>query len=310
MAARIDWAPDDSTLVSCLGGAVRIHDPRIPLRAREVAERVLDARYLDDGRILAIDDRGWQRWTATGELVGQRHASDPRRATSAALAAGGTRYIATRPGPRRGVEIFIKSIDGERLWTLNAAAHDLIVYDRVNAQLSGDGAVVAIGYRTHDGSFHAPPRRLEFIVIDVENDAVLDRGSARMAEPTSELSIDLDATGDRLALSGSGESLGVIRTGRGVSYLRHDASGALALALDRGGNLAAFAFATIPEGARGRVRVDYLSHDADGPPTVAVLDTLTIEPALRDVVALAFSRDSRDLACLASDGTIEVVPVP
>jgi hypothetical protein len=308
MAARIEWAPDDSALVSCIGGAVRIHDPRAPTRAREVAERVLDARYLDDGRILAIDDRGWQRWTATGELVGQRHASDPRRASTAALAAGGTRYVATRQqgGRAASVEIFIKSVDGERLWTLNAAAHDLLISDRVNAQLSGDGAVVAIGYRMQ----HAPPRRLEFVVIDVENDVVLDRGSARMAEPSADLSIDLDATGDRLALSGSDESLGVIRTGRGDSYLRHDASGTLALALDRSGNLAAFAFATIPEGARGRVRVDYLSHDADGPPTVTVIDTLTIEPALPDVIAVAFSRDSRDLACLASDGTIEVVPVP
>jgi hypothetical protein len=308
MAARIEWAPDDSTLVSCIGGAVRIHDPRVPSRAREVAERVLDARYLDDGRILAIDDRGWQRWTATGELVGQRHASDPRRATSAALAAGGTRYVAMRQlgGRTARVEIFIKSVDGERLWTLNAAAHDLHVYERASAQLSGDGAVVAIGYRMQS----APPRRHEFVVIDVANDIVLDRGSARMAEATSELSIDLDATGDRFALAGSSESLGVIRTGRGDSYLRHDASGAVAVALDRGGNLAAFAFAFVPDGARGRVRVDYLSHDADGPPTVAVIDTLTIEPALHNVIAVAFSRDSRDLACLASDGTIEVVPVP
>ena len=175
----------------------------------------------------------------------------------------------------------------------------------VSAAISGDGAIVAIGYRSKRGTSWR-----EFVVIEVATDDLLDHGFARSSDPRKPLLLALDATGDRLIVSGSNESLGVIRVGRGDSYLRHDASGAIAIALDDSGNLAAFGFVQAPEAAHGRLRVDYLSHVADGVPTVEVTDTLWIDPALPDVVALAFSRDSRSLACLASNGAIEVVPVP
>jgi len=86
--------------------------------------------------------------------------------------------------------------------------------------------------------------------------------------------------------------------------------GANAVALDRGGQLAAYAYAKPPEGARGRLRIDYLSPEPTGNATVDILDSLSIEPALPDIVALAFSRDSRQLACLASSGAMEIVPTP
>jgi hypothetical protein len=43
---------------------------------------------------------------------------------------------------------------------------------------------------------------------------------------------------------------------------------------------------------------------------VDILDTQTLESELPDLVALAFSRDRRRLACLSSTGAIEIVPVP
>jgi hypothetical protein len=43
---------------------------------------------------------------------------------------------------------------------------------------------------------------------------------------------------------------------------------------------------------------------------VEVEDTLWLDPAVPDIAALAFDPDGRRIACLASDGTIDVVPVP
>ena len=51
-------------------------------------------------------------------------------------------------------------------------------------------------------------------------------------------------------------------------------------------------------------------HGATKPKGDIRLDTLSIDPELPDLVAVAFSRDSRQLACLASTGAIEIVPVP
>ena len=65
-----------------------------------------------------------------------------------------------------------------------------------------------------------------------------------------------------------------------------------------------------PPGARGRLRFDYLSPNAKGPVAVEILDTQTLEHELPDIAAMAFSRDRRRLACLASTGAIEIVPVP
>jgi len=47
------------------------------------------------------------------------------------------------------------------------------------------------------------------------------------------------------------------------------------------------------------VRVDYLDANA----------SVTIEPGIERVVALAFGPDDR-IACLGDDGTIEIAPIP
>jgi hypothetical protein len=69
-------------------------------------------------------------------------------------------------------------------------------------------------------------------------------------------------------------------------------TGADAVALDTHGALAAFA-------TSGRVRFD----DLETGGSLAL-------PLELDPIALAFSPDSRSLACLASDGAVEIVPVP
>jgi hypothetical protein len=322
VASRIDWAPDDRALVSCIAGAVRIHDlsgrasprARVKIYTREVAAaRVLDARWRADGNVLGIDDRGMLVWNAVGELVAQRHMLDERRAVFAAIAAGGTHFVSIAPARNRvpsSSAVYITAVAGEREWTLNPNAHDVAVWEgRAQAALSGDAKVVAIGYQTQG-------RRHEFIAIEVESDLMLDRGSVRAGgtPPASgPVMVALDEHGERLALAapGTGDQMGVIRLGRGAEdYERSHPSGAHALALDATGNLAAFGYAATPDGARGRLRVEYLDHASTTSATVGVLDTLSIDPALPDIVALAFSRDSRCLACLASTGEIEIVPVP
>jgi hypothetical protein len=381
---RIDWAPDDHSLVSCIEGVVHVHDlsgrasprARAAIYTREVAAHdVLDARFTPDGRILGVDHRGTLVWQANGELVAQRHMSEPRRPHAASIAADGTRFVSLGPAIRaiptvaRGVltEIYVTTTEGERVWTLNPYAHDIAVVEgRASATLSGDGSVVAIGFQTAS-------RRQEFAVVDLASDAIYDRGAARatgLPSASGQIVVALDGPGDRfgLAAPGTGLQLGVIRVGRDgdehvaakpsdddeldrasatlrvaarsgeagpfdhgvpvvrvrgdesgggdvpardiVAYARQHPAGAACIALDRSGSLAAFGYPAPPEGARGRLRVEYLSPVPATASTIAVLDSLSLEPALPDLVALAFSHDSRQLACLASTGAIEIVPVP
>jgi hypothetical protein len=312
---RIDWAPGDVALATCRLGAVHVHDLRgrtSPQRAsRELAaDRILDARWQADGRILGIDDRGALEWGADGELAGQRHATEPRPPHAAFIAADGQRFVAIGPGVRASLpsDLYVKDISGERVWTLNGYSHEILGWEgRLSAALSGDGTLVAVGYET-PGS-----RSRSFVVIEIESDDVLDRGKLR-GPARGPLLLAFDEAGTRLVqgVADSAEGLSPIRVGLGrtEAYGLGHPGGAVAVAIDRGGQLAAFAYPAPPPGARGRLRVDYLSPEALGMPTVEVLDTLSIEPALPDLVALAFSRDSRSLACLASTGAIEIVPVP
>jgi hypothetical protein len=330
---RIDWAPDDRSLVSCIAGVVHAHDlsgrtsprARTAIYTREVAAHdVLDARFMPDGRILGVDHRGTLVWQANGELVAQRHMSEPRRPHAASIAADGARFVVIGPGVLRSraqTEIYVMSTEGERVWTLNPYGHDVDVHEgRASSALSGDGRVVAIGYQTAS-------RRHDFVVIDLASDASFDRGAARApgTPPASgPVLLALDGPGDRFALAapGTGLQLGVIRVGRdgdappapadpdAVVYTWPHPAGAACIALDRSGGLAAFGYPAPPEGARGRLRVEYLSPVPATASTIAVLDSLSLDAALPDLVALAFSHDSRQLACLASTGAIEIVPVP
>ena len=156
-------------------------------------------------------------------------------------------------------------------------------------------------------------------MIEVESDQFLQRSISGHEETRVRGRVNapqlfaFDFAGKRLAhaVPDEGPSWGVVELeSEAREVARTVPGGALAVALDRGGSLAAYAYAKPPEGARGRLRIDYLSPADSGAATVEAIDTLSIEPELPDVIALAFSRDSRQLACLASTGAIEIVPTP
>ncbi|MEO8551218.1 MAG: hypothetical protein ABI678_14650 [Kofleriaceae bacterium] len=315
---RLDWAPGDSSLVSYRNRLVQLHDAQGVAKRELASERIYDVRWRDDGMIVVLDDRGSLTFDRSGALVQQTHFRiDVVRAPMAAsMSANGDRYVAI--GER---EIFAVQLEGgerpERIWTLHAASYGVGLGDRgggrtestrVGIEMSPDGRLVAIGY---PGSGRA------WIVIELATDQFLQRSALKSEAPGSKAATPqlfaFDHAGTRLAhaIPDPGTSWGVTRLEVEDRQLVRTVPGAArAVALDRGGLLAAYAYAKPPTGERGRLRIDYLSPAPDGPATVETLDTLSIDPELPDIVALAFSRDSRQLACLASTGAIEIVPTP
>ena len=315
---RLDWAPGDSGLVSYRNRLVQLHDAGGHATRELASERIYDVRFCDDGQIVVLDDRGSLTFDRAGALVRQTHfrIDVVRLPHAASMSANGERYVAL--GDR---EIFAVQLEGERperIWTLHAQSYGISLGDRravtapsrVGIEMSPDGRLVAIGYAQSGRAW---------IVIEVETDQFLQRSVQRIdaARIGGKLSTPqlfaFDQAGTRLAhaVPDPGTSWGVTRLDSDDRELaRTVPGGAHAVALDRGGSLAAYAYREPPEGARGRLRIDYLSPAASGPATVETLDTLSIDPALPDIVALAFSRDSRQLACLASTGAIEIVPTP
>ncbi|HTR51954.1 MAG TPA: hypothetical protein VMJ10_14665 [Kofleriaceae bacterium] len=109
---------------------------------------------------------------------------------------------------------------------------------------------------------------------------------------------------------GSDAGFGAIRVDVKEPALITHPGRARAVALDDAGARAAFAYPDPLQGTHMRLRVDFLSPNHRGPSNVEVLETVWIAHALTDVVAIAFDRKSRNLACLSSNGEIEVLPVP
>jgi len=178
---------------------------------------------------------------------------------------------------------------------------------RSSVAISGDGRRLALGYITD------ATRGRGFAVFDIESERIIDRSwSAHAVDLEARLALELDYTGARLAqaLPDPSPALGVIRVNTGEIYPRQLTGGATAVAIDRSGELVAYAYREVPAGARGRLRFDYLDPKARGGVLVDILDTQTLESELPDLVALAFSHDRRRLACLSSTGAIEIVPVP
>lgn len=316
---RLAWAPGDSGLVSYRDRLVQLHDANGRATRELASERIYDVRFRDDGRIIALDDRGSITFKRDGELVEQTHfrlGDLVRSPHAASMSANGERYVAVTER-----DVFVVQLIGgekpERIWTLHAKSYGITsesgatieVRKLKSVQMSPDGRLVAIGY----GGGRS------WIVIEIESDQFLQRGGSKL-DPSkivgsagSQQLFAFDHANTRLAHAVPDKmmSWGVTRL---LSEDREMAKtvpgGALAVALDRGGLLAAYAYAKPPEGARGRLRIDYLAPAERGPATVETIDTLSIEPDLPDIVALAFSRDSRQLACLASTGAIEIVPTP
>ncbi len=324
---RLDWAPGDSGLVSYRDRLVQLHDADGRARRELASERIYDVRFREDGRIIVLDDRGSITFKRDGELVEQTHFRiDANRLPIAASMSGdGDRYVALSEG-----EVFAVQLGGarpERIWTLHAQSFGVLLGERtqsakVGIEMSPDGRLVAIGYTQSSRAW---------IVIELATDQFLQRSTVKLEEKRPVMPYGMrpmpnqpgranapqlfafDQTGTRIAhaVPDAVPSWGVTRLDvEDRDLVKSVPGGANAVALDRGGQLAAYAYARPPEGARGRLRIDYLSPEPTGNATVDIIDSLSIEPALADIVALAFSRDSRQLACLASSGAIEIVPTP
>jgi hypothetical protein len=301
---RIEWDPLDAALATCVGGVVTIHEGT---STHELARDVFDVRWLADGPILTVEDRGFLRWRRDGALVDERQhvPADGHLLVGASIAASGARFIAL-DAPRAvstpsvsvaspAGTVFRPRLDGTRYGGLTSAA------------ISGDGTRLALAYDTDQAG-------RGIAVWDVDDQKLLDRTwAAQPIERAAVAALAFDHAGKRLATvvpEVGVASLGAIRIGAGEVYPRPLLGGATAVALENRGHLAAYAFREVPPGARGRLRFDYLETAAKGEIAVEILDTQTLEHELPDVVALAFSRDRRRLACLASTGAIEIVPVP
>jgi|GEM_PF-2345230 len=325
---RLDWAPGDSGLVSYRDRLVQLHDAEGRARRELASERIYDVRFCDDGRIIVLDDRGSITFKRDGELVEQTHfrIDASRLPLAASMSGDGDRYVALSEG-----EVFAVQLRGERperIWTLHAQSFGVLLGERtqsakVGIEMSSDGRLVAIGYTQSSRAW---------IVIELATDQFLQRSTVKLEEkrpvvmphgirpiPNQQGRANapqlfaFDQAGTRIAhaVPDAVPSWGVTRLDvEDRDLVKSVPGGANAVALDRGGQLAAYAYARPPEGARGRLRIDYLSPEPAGGATVDVIDSLSIEPALPDIVALAFSRDSRQLACLASTGAIEIVPTP
>ena len=301
---RIEWDPLDTDVATCVAGVVTIHEGS---KTREVARDVLDMRWLADGPMFTIEDRGFLRWRREGAIVDE-HLRVPRynyqTLVGALIASTGARFVtfdaqagysptatvANVAGP-----IFQLRVDGARYNGPTTVA------------LSGDGSRVAVAYDTDQAG-------RGIAVWDVDDEKLLDRTwAAQPIEREAMAKVELDLTGKRL-VTGVPEvgvaSLGAIRINAGEIYPRNLPGGVSAVAIELRGQLAAYAYREVPPGARGRLRFDYLSQNAKGPVAVEILDTQTLEVELPDIAAMAFSRDRRRLACLASTGAIEIVPVP
>ncbi len=315
MPTRIDWSPDGTGLVTCLGGAVRLHDVRGEITRELAATNVLDARWLADGRIISLDGRGALVWYRDGVLVEHRDidfqppALPPGRSDriipiAAYLSASGMQLVAVTE-----FEVFVATTGGKRTWKFPGLSRRVMSTGVTSAALAANGNLVAIGF--HKLLLRQLGRG--WTVIDLL-DADTWRHYNWLDQPPDErpISFAFDRLGRRLVMTGpeADDGFGAIRVGLGDPVLRTHPGRAAAVALDDAGARAAFVYPDPLPDTHMAVRLDYLSPNHGGPPNVEVLETIWISHELADVVAIAFDRKGRNLACLSSSGEIEVLPVP
>ena len=298
---RIEWSRDGRELLSCFDGTLRRH-------ARGDAQildgpNLLDARWRDDGSIVTIDDLNRLQRIRDGKIEAL-----PCRAEVIVRAARITAADCYLARPLHG--LFVSSFAGEELWAERYVESDA----PPSLAISNDGKLVAFATETHataDFNYQRKDGR-GWRVIETRTKAVLDRTYAVTKRVPGATQLAFDAAGRRLAIATPepGPSLGVVRVGKDETYAREHVGGARAVALDDKGILAAYAYPRSIEAAPRRLRVDYLEPGAKGGSRIALVETLWIDPDLDDIVALAFDRASRRIACLDASGRIDVVPVP
>lgn len=306
---RIDWSHDGGALLAFVDGTLRRH-------ALDGASSILDgpdlldAVWQVDGSIVAIDVRNRARRYRDGARA-ELPTRFETQLTYVRLARGGDCYLA------RGGTNFVATLEGRELWKSIGHGHGITGY--TSAEISSDGKRLAFATETI-GEAHFNWQREAgrgWVVLDASRDRVLDRSwTARPPRApgempgTARLAFDAGARRLAIAIPEPGPCVGAIRIGKDERYPRAHLGGARAVALDDKGILAAYAYPRGIEDAPRRLRVDYLEPGVKGGSSIAVLDTLWIDPDLDDIVALAFDRTSRRIACLDARGRIDVVPVP
>lgn len=284
---RLEWAYDSDALLSCVAGTLRRHvgDASTILDGPSI----LDARWRADGSIVSIDGESQLRRYADGITELPRVTA---RTLTAVWLGTDDRYFALAPDGS------ITTFDGIEVWR-----YGFQTWGRVEVAASDDLRYVAVASET----MGSEGRR--WIAIDTRNHTVANRQWVP-AKLTSDLvKLAFDGACKRLAVVlPNAASVGAIRIGRSDTYPRDHLGGASAVALDARGLLAAYAY---PRGTGPRkLRVDYLERGVKGDTRIPIIDTLWIDPDLDDIIAVAFDRASRRIACLGASGTIEIVPVP
>jgi len=306
-APRIEWSYDGAQLLTCAGGTLRRHgldgSPTIV-----DGPHLLDARWRGDGSIVAVDEMNVTKRYRGTEVIDMPR--EYQLVLTSARIADSDHYLGMNDG-----QTFVATFDGNQRWKLDAYKHNVgSMEDRTSAAISTDGKLVAIGYETRAYANYSWSRKegRGWLVIHTKKNQVIDRSWGATKRAPSATHLAFDAAGRRLALATPepGPCTGVIRVGRDEKYPRDHAGGARAVAIDDRGILAAYAYPRSIEAAPRRLRVDYLEPGAKGGSQIGLVDTLWIEPDLEDIVALAFDRASRRIACLDANGRIDVVPVP
>ena len=314
---RVEWARDGSALLVRIGNGVRIVDDTGAIKHIPVNRPALDARWLGE-LVLAFDAIGMLRWHRIDGAVVDQHAITFSRAgrdsaTAASISGDGRRIAIVSASDVDGAEhLGVWSAEGEKLWAWKPRRLGMeiergrmeIERGRTSAALSDDGRLIAIGYATH--------AERGWVVIQLATEVARARDWRDGADEPGPMALAFDRRGNRFihASPEAIDDVGPIRVGRGFDHARDHRGGARCVALDDRGVLAGYGYAVTPPGARGRIVVDYLSSAATGGAAIEIVDTMSIDPSLADVAAIAFAPDARRIACLASDGSLEIVPVP
>jgi len=310
VATRLVWS--GARIASLVDGRVRVHEADGAVLVEPPFERpVLDLDVDARGGVLTFDDTGGlRRWLPHAHGRTQL----PLRPTSVSLAARRRLLVADAAGARPSVH----TLDGRHVWTFSFADHALHASGARSAVLAPDGAALAISYATLPGDPRPPGRGWIVLAVDATKPGEqvafkeLDRHWLQTSAEPGPTLFAFDARAARM-IHASPETtphVGAIRIGKQrkdpARYTTAHPGGAHAIALDPRGIIAAYAYPDAPR----RVRVDYLDPADAELSMIEVLETLTIDPALPDVAALAFSPDSHAIACLSRSGAIEIVPVP